>query len=87
MKSAANTKALIRIGDSYAALGDNAKAIEVYRAALKKPDVDAAVANIHLGIALARSGDKAGAKAAFEAVTGPRAEVAKYWLLYLQTHA
>jgi tetratricopeptide (TPR) repeat protein len=87
MKSAANTKALIRIGDSYAALGDNAKAIEVYRAALKKPDADAAVANIHLGIALARSGDKAGAKAAFEAVTGARAEVAKYWLLYLQTHA
>jgi tetratricopeptide (TPR) repeat protein len=87
MKAAANTKALIRIGDSYAALGDNAKAIEAYRTALGKPDVDAAVANIHLGIALARSGDKAGAKAAFEAVTGPRAEVAKYWLLYLQTHA
>jgi tetratricopeptide (TPR) repeat protein len=85
MKTAANTRALIRIGDSYAALGDNAKAIEVYRAALGKPDVDAAMANIHLGIALARSGDKAGAKAAFSAVTGPRAEVAKYWLLYLQT--
>lgn len=87
MKSAANTRALVRIGDSYAALGDTAKAIEVYRVALAKPDVDAAVANIHLGIALARSGDKAGAKTAFEAVTGPRSEVAKYWLLYLQTHA
>ncbi len=36
--------------------------------------------NLHLGMALARRGDKAGATAALNAVTGPRAEIAKYWL-------
>jgi len=86
-KTAANTKALLRIGDSYAALGDNTKAVELYRTALGKADVDAPVANLHIGMALARAGDKAGATAAFNAVTGPRAEIAKYWLVYLQTHA
>jgi hypothetical protein len=34
-------------------------------------------------MALARSGDKAGATAAFNAVTGPRADIAKFWLTYL----
>ena len=86
-KTAANTKALLRIGDSYAALGDNTKAVELYRTALGKADVDAPVANLHIGMALARAGDKAGATAAFNAVTGQRVEIAKYWLLYLQTHA
>ena len=42
------------------------------------------LANLHLGMALARSGDKAGATAALNAVTGPRADIAKYWLLYVQ---
>ncbi len=52
---------------------------------IAKGGVDANVANLHLGMALARSGDKAGATAAFNAVSGPRADIAKYWLLYLQT--
>ena len=86
-KTAANTRALVRIGDSYAAMGNQTKAAELYRLALAKPDVDAVVANLHLGIALARSGDKAGATAAFNAVSGPRADIAKYWLLYLQNPA
>ena len=38
-------------------------------------------------MALARSGDKAGATAALNAVTGARAEIAKYWLTYLSTAA
>ena len=38
-------------------------------------------------MALARAGDKAGATAALSAVTGARAEVAKYWLAYLSTAA
>ena len=29
------------------------------------------------------SGDKAGAKVALEAVTGAKADIAKYWLVYL----
>lgn len=83
IKSAANGMTLMRIGDRYLALGDQAKAVELYRLALTKPGVDAAVINLHLGMALAKSGDKAGATAAFNAVTGARAEIAKFWLIYL----
>jgi hypothetical protein len=36
---------------------------------------------------LARSGDKAGATAALNAVGGNQAEVAKLWLTYLATKA
>jgi len=86
-KIAANGKALMRIGDNYAALGDYASAVQAYKLAMAKPDGDAAIANLHIGMALARSGDKAGASAALNAVTGPRAVVAKYWLTYLAQKA
>lgn len=87
IKSAQTPIALVRIGDRYYGLGEYAKAAAVYRQALAKPGVDSAVANLHLGMALARAGDKAGATAALNAVTGPRAEVAKFWLTYLQSRA
>ena len=45
------------------------------------------VANLHIGMALARAGDKAGATAALNAVTGPRADIAKFWLTYLNQKA
>ena len=86
-KEAANGMALLRIGDRYYAMGDYAKAVELYRMAKGKADVDAAVANLHTGMALARAGDKSGATAALNAVTGPRSELAKYWLLYLNQKA
>jgi hypothetical protein len=35
-------------------------------------------------MALARAGDKAGATAALNAVSGTRAEIAKFWQLYVQ---
>ena len=87
IKMAQNANALVRIGDRYYGLGQYAKAAELYRSALSKGGADANIANLHLGMALARAGDKAGATAAFNAVTGPRADIAKYWLLYLQTGA
>ena len=83
MKIAANGKALMRIGDNYAAMGDYSNAVQAYKLAMAKPDGDAALANLHIGMALARAGDKAGAAAALNAVTGPRAEIAKFWLTYL----
>jgi tetratricopeptide (TPR) repeat protein len=86
-KSAQTGIALVHIGDRYAAMGNNAKAVELYRAALSKPGTDAGVANLHMGIALARSGDKAGAIAALNAVTGPRADIAKLWLTYVNQKA
>jgi tetratricopeptide (TPR) repeat protein len=87
MKIAANGKALMRIGDNYAAMGDYANAVQAYKLAMAKPDGDASLANLHIGMALARSGDKAGATAALNAVTGARAGIAKYWLTYLAQKA
>ena len=54
-------------------MGDYAKAVEAYKLAMGKSDGDASIANLHIGMALARSGDKAGATAALNAVTGARA--------------
>lgn len=78
---------LLRIGDRYYGMGDYAKAAEIYRQTMGKAGVDPSLANLHLGMALARAGDKAGATAALNAVTGANAEVAKLWLVYVQQHA
>lgn len=86
-KTAPAAKTLIGIGDRYYGLGNYAKAAETYRAALAKPDANADIANLHIGMALARAGDKAGAAAAFGKVGGALTEVAKYWLLYVQGRA
>jgi tetratricopeptide (TPR) repeat protein len=86
-KTAANGTALLHIGDRYYAMGNYAKAVDLYKMAMGKPGVDASVANLHIGMALARQGDKAGATAAFNAVTGPRADVAKFWLAYVNAKA
>lgn len=86
-KTATSGMALLRIGDRFYGMGNYARAVELYRQSMSKPGVDANIANLHIGMALARLGDKAGATAALNAVTGPRAEIAKYWLLYVQSHA
>ena len=78
-----NARSAVGTADAYLGYGDDAKAIALYRMALGKGGVDADVVNTRLGIALARSGDKAGARAAFSAVKGARAELAAFWLLYL----
>jgi tetratricopeptide (TPR) repeat protein len=86
-KTAVSGMALLRIGDRYYAMGDFAKAVELYKMSMGQPGVDPVVANLHVGMALARSGDKAGATAAFNAVTGARADIAKFWLTYLNQKA
>lgn len=83
-KTAMSGMALLRIGDRYYAMGDYQKAVELYRQAAGKPGVDKNVANLHIGMALARAGDKPGATAALNAVSGTRAEIAKFWQLYVQ---
>lgn len=88
---AAETKAMgsatgqlaLTTGDAFMGYGDYAKAASLYRAALSKGSVDTNLANLHLGMALAQSGDRAGAEAAFRAVTGPRSDIAAYWLVFL----
>lgn len=78
---------LVTTGDLLYGYGQYAKAAELYRAALAKSGVDKDLANLHLGLALANAGDKAGATAALKAVTGPRAELAKYALIYVGSPA
>jgi len=86
-KSAQTGMALLHIGDRYYAMGDYAKALELYRMAQGKSDVDPNIAKLHIGMALARQGDKAGATSAFNGVTGPRSDVAKFWLAYVNQKA
>jgi hypothetical protein len=75
----------LRVADSLYGYGQYAEAAELYRAALQKGGVDANLANTRLGEALALAGQRAQAEAAFHAVTGPRAELAQYWLLWLSS--
>lgn len=85
-KAAANGKLALATADAYLGYNDYAKAADLYQVALAKGGVDAATVNTRLGIALARSGNKAGAQAAFAKVTGePRATVVKYWQTWLNS--
>ncbi len=85
--ASANARQTLNLGDAWFGYGDYAKAAEFYRAALAKPDADKDLINLHLGMALTRQGDKAGAVAALNAAGGAQAELAQYWLLYANTHA
>jgi hypothetical protein len=81
-----NGATALTLGESYYGYGDYAHAAELYRAAVQKGGVDANLANMRLGEALAMAGQRAEAQAAFGQVTGPRAELAHYWLLWLSAH-
>ncbi len=87
-KAAPNGKLAADTGDFCLGQGNNAKAIEMYRLALTKGGVDADEVNTHLGIALAGTGDKAGAKEAFALVkTAPRSEIATLWTTWIDAPA
>lgn len=81
--AAANGTAALGVADAYFGYGDHAKAVSLYKAALQKGGVDANVVNTRLGIALGMAGQKAEAETAFKAVTGQRADLAGFWLLWL----
>lgn len=84
-QNSGTAKSLMTLAEAYYGYGDYAKAATLIRAAQGKPGVDAELANLRLGMALASSGDRAGAKAALDLVTGSHAEVARYWQTYLAT--
>lgn len=73
--------------EAYYGYGEYQKAADLFRAALDKQGVDKDVANLRLGMSLARAGDKAGATSALSAVGGTQAEIAKLWLAYVGTKA
>jgi tetratricopeptide (TPR) repeat protein len=81
-KAASTPAAMIAAGDALYGVGAYAEAAAQYRAALAKGG-DANLANLHLGMALARSGDKAGAATALKAVGGNQQVIAQYWLMYV----
>jgi tetratricopeptide (TPR) repeat protein len=82
-RAAANGRAALNTADAYVSYGEYAKAVELYKLALEKGGVDANVANLRLGAALAQQGDAAGAKAAFAQVQGPRKPIADFWTIHL----
>jgi tetratricopeptide (TPR) repeat protein len=85
--AAATGSAALAIADIYFGRGEYAKAVPLYQAALQKGSVDAAQVNTRLGMALAMTGQKAAADAAFRSVTGPRAELAAFLQLWLAQRA
>jgi predicted Zn-dependent protease len=82
LAAATGTPAL-RTGDAFLGHGRYTDAIALYQAALQKGGTDANVVNTRLGIAYALAGQRAQAEAAFRAVTGPRADIAALWMLWL----
>ena len=84
-RSANNGRIAKSTGDAWLNHNEYAKAAAMYQLSLEKGGVDANLLNTRIGIALAKQGDKAGAKAAFAKVTGPRANVAKLWTIYLDS--
>ena len=86
-KAAGDAKKAMVTAEAYYGYGDYAQAADLFRAALGKSGVDKDLANLRLGMSLARSGDKAGATAALKAAGGAQAEIASFWLTYLAQQA
>ena len=84
-QAAANGKIAKANGDAWLSFDEYDKAAAMYELALTKGGVDADLVNTRLGIALAKKGDKAGAKAAFAKVGGARTTTAKLWSIYLDS--
>jgi len=85
--TAANARPAENAGDLYLALEDFAKAEEMYKLALTKSGVDRETALTRLGIAQARQGKNAEAKATFAQVSGARAGIAQLWSAYVDSKA
>jgi predicted Zn-dependent protease len=69
--------------DAHFSYGQYAEAAELYRLALQKGGEDANLVNLRLGAALALAGRRPEAEAALRATTGPRGDLAGFWLAWL----
>jgi len=70
-------------GDAHFGHGQYAEAADLYRAALLKGGEDPNLVNVRLGAALALAGRRPEAEAALGTVTGPRGDLAGFWLAWL----
>jgi len=69
--------------DAHFAFGQYGEAAELYRLALQKGGEDSNLVNFRLGASLALAGRRPEAEAALRTVTGPRADLAGFWLAWL----
>lgn len=69
--------------DAHFAYGQYAEAATLYQAALQKGGEDGNLVGSRLGVSLALAGRRPEAEAALRAVTGPRADLAGFWLAWL----
>ncbi len=82
-----NARSILSSADVALNVGNYARAIELYDLAAAA-GADANVTNMRKGIAFFEMGDSAAAKAAFGAVQGsPRADIASYWMLYVDLNS
>lgn len=81
-KTVKTPTSMIAVGNRFYGIGNYARAADLFRMAVAAGG-DSSLANLHLGMALARTGDKPGATAALNAVSGAYAPVAQYWLIYV----
>lgn len=81
-RAAADGKQALLIGDAFLGYGQFAQAADLYKVALQKGGVDTNVVNLHLGEALAQSGQKPDAVASFGKVTGANQPIAQYWAIW-----
>ena len=68
---------LLHIGDRFYAMGDYAKAAEIYRQTMGKAGVDPDLSNLHLGMALIRSGDQSRSDCCFQGGHGSTSRYCK----------
>ena len=73
--------------DNFYAYGQYAEAATLYALALQKGGEDPNLVNLRLGAALAMAGRRPEAEAALRLVTGPRADLAGFWLTWLSRRA
>lgn len=86
--AAASGKEALALADEYVSLAQFPQAVEYYRIALTKGGVDAGRVNARLGMALARSGDLDGARAALAQARGSDwASVAGFWTVWVDQKA
>jgi tetratricopeptide (TPR) repeat protein len=69
--------------DNFYAFGQYAEAATLYSLALQKGGEDPNLVNLRLGAALAMAGRRPEAEAALRLVTGPRADLAGFWMTWL----
>jgi tetratricopeptide (TPR) repeat protein len=68
------------VADTLANLGQHEKAVPFYKGLVGAAGIDQDTVNLRLAVALMKAGDKAGAKAAFDAVkAGPRRAIAQFY--------